>query len=729
MTVKLKDISYVVFFVLWTLSVGAQNVASHMESLHSIDHVKDRLDSMLQITKEQLHFIPDSGRVAGEILLKASQKEGDIEYEGLAHHYIGVAYAWQGKYDIALDYYKHSLEIFIYQNNYKWLSLVYTSIGGVYYDQNNYTQTMEYWQKAKQFAIKSNDDKRKEICNNNLAVLYQALGEYSKAKNLFKDNLEISKSNNWSNSKALAYQNLSSIFILENQLDSALNLAYKAYSIYQVQGNYRFVGDVLKILSQIHFLKEQPEEGFDLLRLGIQKLKKSGDDYNVNRAYQILGKRFLDFSVLDSALHYCNLSYEFGQTSASLGLIKNSCSCLSDTYQKKGNFEKAFWFQKKLIQVKDSILNKEIRDDVIRKEFKYEYRLKAEKDSVDQVRKDEIQSIKHENELKTQRFWTYFGMGLAVLAVTLVVYIYRNLQRKKKDHEAITLSKEIIEEKNREITDSINYAQRIQTAMLPSKDRFKSLFPQSFVMYRPKDIVAGDFYWVHELHDTRYVAVADCTGHGVPGAMMSVVCNSALNRSIREFNCTTPDEILNQSRQLIIEELSNGRVGEMNTIKDGMDISLVAFQGNKLFFSGAYNSICIIRTGSFADEELKAGRLLENHNYNLLEFRGDKQPVGIGVKHIPFSCIAFQLEKNDQLFMFTDGYPDQFGRNTANELWNENVEKPQGKKFKSKNLKKLLLQIASLSPEEQKDRLEEVFDKWKSDIEQLDDVCIVGLKI
>ena len=145
--------------------------------------------------------------------------------------------------------------------------------------------------------------------------------------------------------------------------------------------------------------------------------------------------------------------------------------------------------------------------------------------------------------------------------------------------------------------------------------------------------------------------------------------------------------------------------------------------------SGAYNSVCIIRLGNFTAEEQKIGRLLENHNFSLLEVKGDKQPVGIGVKHIPFTCKEFQLKKDDQLFMFSDGYPDQFGLNTSDELWNDSVDKPQGKKFKSKNMKKLLLQIASLTPEEQKQRLEDVFDKWKSDLEQLDDVCVLGIKI
>jgi serine phosphatase RsbU (regulator of sigma subunit) len=280
---------------------------------------------------------------------------------------------------------------------------------------------------------------------------------------------------------------------------------------------------------------------------------------------------------------------------------------------------------------------------------------------------------------------------------------------KKRDHEIIAkqkieveTQKHIVEEKNKEITDSINYAKRIQEAILPGDSEFKLSLPQSFILYKPKDIVAGDFYWLEKVNDLIIFAVADCTGHGVPGAMVSVVCHNALNRAVNEFKLTDPGKILDKTRQLVVETFENDSAQNktVGTIRDGMDISLCVLNEstNELIFSGANNSLFLIR------------------EKELIETLADKQPIGKYADEKPFTSNKINLQKGDILYLYTDGYADQFGGSN-------------GKKFKYKQLKELLIKNANLPLAQQASILDQAFESWKGNLEQVDDVCMMGVLI
>ncbi len=252
--------------------------------------------------------------------------------------------------------------------------------------------------------------------------------------------------------------------------------------------------------------------------------------------------------------------------------------------------------------------------------------------------------------------------------------------------------------KNKEIIDSITYAKRIQQAILPSDQVIQHELPNSFVLYLPKDIVAGDFYWFEAVGDVVYFAAADCTGHGVPGAMVSVVCSNALNRSVREYGLTDPGKILDKCRELVIEEFAKSE----EDVKDGIDISLCALNTttNQLQWAGAYNPLWIIRNGSTEIEEYKA----------------DKQPIGKHLTPAPFATHNISLNKGDTLYLFSDGFSDQFGGDN-------------GKKYKSANFKKRLSEIAQQAMENQKATLTQEFKAWRGEMEQLDDVCVIGVRV
>jgi serine phosphatase RsbU (regulator of sigma subunit) len=252
----------------------------------------------------------------------------------------------------------------------------------------------------------------------------------------------------------------------------------------------------------------------------------------------------------------------------------------------------------------------------------------------------------------------------------------------------------LLEEKNKEITDSINYAKRIQEAILPSSKYVQECLPDGFIFYKPKDIVAGDFYWMEKKDGSMLFAAADCTGHGVPGAMVSVLCNNALNRSVREFGLTDPGAVLDKTRTLVIREFEKSD----EDMKDGMDIALCSIKGLDLSYAGANNPLWIVR------------------NAKIFETKADKQPIGKHDKSKPYTTHYIRLEKGDCIYIFSDGYVDQFGGE-------------KGKKFMAKNLKKLLLGIQDKSMIEQKTIIDDAFEVWRGKEAQVDDVCVIGLKV
>lgn len=310
--------------------------------------------------------------------------------------------------------------------------------------------------------------------------------------------------------------------------------------------------------------------------------------------------------------------------------------------------------------------------------------------------------------------------GLLTFAVALFsMFLIRtrfNLTKKeviarlalKVSNEELSLKKEIIEEKNKEITDSIQYAKRIQQALITPEEVLKKNVPNSFVFFQPKDIVSGDFYWVAELSTTKeneqneklcVFSVADCTGHGVPGAFMSLIGIKILNQSIKEKDINSPAEALDFVNNQVFDTV-NKHTDENNIVRDGMDAVLFAINFNTLglSFSGANNALYIVRDN------------------DIIELKGDKQPIGSYSNQNKFTNVQFQLQKNDVVYASTDGFPDQFGGE-------------DGKKLKSKRFKEKLIECSSLPIEGQKNELQKYFNAWKGNLEQLDDICVLGIKI
>jgi serine phosphatase RsbU (regulator of sigma subunit) len=277
--------------------------------------------------------------------------------------------------------------------------------------------------------------------------------------------------------------------------------------------------------------------------------------------------------------------------------------------------------------------------------------------------------------------------------------LYENMEDKVKERTAeLYHQKEIIEEKNKHITDSIIYAKRIQDATLPSIGKVRSYLDNSFVLFKPKDIVSGDFYWVEEVGDIILFAVVDCTGHGVPGAFLSLIGHNSLNQIVNELNISKPSDILYELDKIVYKTLQNNL--EKNNIKDGMDMSICALNRvtKELEFSGAYNPLYLLR-----NEELE-------------EIKGDKIAIGSGQTEQQYTNHRIQLKEGDCIYLFSDGYADQFGG-------------PKGKKFKYSKFKELLVLHHKQPMQRQHDILDIYIEQWQGDLEQLDDVCVIGVSV
>jgi serine phosphatase RsbU (regulator of sigma subunit) len=371
-------------------------------------------------------------------------------------------------------------------------------------------------------------------------------------------------------------------------------------------------------------------------------------------------------------------------------------------YKTKGHHEKALASLLDYQVIKDSLEKRRNRANVGEQDLKAEFQKQQEQEKLEQQKKD----FEAQDKLKKQKIFNYAMLAVIAVVALLLFMAYKIIRDKKKafieisqQKEEVEKQKTIVETKNKEISDSINYAKRLQEAILPDNTYLKSHFNDSFVFYKPKDVVAGDFYFFEKTEDQIIVAACDCTGHGVPGALVSVVCSNALTRSIKEFGITEPGKLLDKTRELVIETFEKSHAN----VKDGMDISLISFKTTysdtvEINWSGANNPLWYVQ------------------NNELKEIKPHKQSICKNDTYEKFPTHQVTLKKGDTLYLITDGFADQFGG-------------PKGKKFKYKQLQELLQNSITSPLNDQLKTVDQTFSDWKGELEQVDDVTLIALRV
>ncbi len=625
----------------------------------------------------------------------------------MASSYINIAsvYHSQGNYAMAIDNFTKSLKIGEKYKDKNLIALSANNIGVMYVDMKDFTKALEYYERSLKLREELQDDYGIATSFNNIGIVYDELKEYDKAFDYYKRSLKICEEISDHEGTATALHNLATIHKMNKEYDKALNYYNRSYNIRKDLGDQNGV---------------------------VSSLLEIGDIYKLQGNFQ-------------KALQNGNQSLKIAQTIQALPRIRDAAKNLFEINKKLGRSKESLEMFELYIQSRDSLDSDENQKELIRQEYKYQYEKQAAADSIrnaeeQKVADAELAKEKAENDQRKQQSYFLFG-GLALVLV-FAGFIFNRFRITKKQKEIIEDQKEKVdeayeelEEKNTEIMDSITYAKRIQNAILPPDRLVKKHLPNSFVLYKPKDIVAGDFYWMEayakaSASEGILIAAADCTGHGVPGAMVSVVCNNGLNRSVREFGLTDPGKILDKTRELVIQEFEKSE----DTIKDGMDIALVSLEqegagyvalnsSTKLKFSGAHNPLWIIRKGvaeeikaEFSAESSDCINIFEGKEHTLIEVKADKQPIGKFANPLPYTTHKIDLKPGDSIYIFSDGYADQFGGE-------------KGKKFKTKNFKNLLLSVQKEPMEKQKELIDQAFEDWKGNLEQLDDVCVIGIQV
>lgn len=704
-------------------------------------YIGAKLDSALELARKNLEFARALGKEErstahkdlAEVFKNSGDYEKSIQHErksiqlhkelndssGVAEGYIqlGSVVRRMGQFDSALHYFKASLRIAKALNDTDLLVGLYNNMGNVYRIRSDLVRGLDYFQKALSLLDTSDD--------RDLAILYGNLGVVQKRRKAFQKALE-------------RYRQAQEIF--RSLGDSGM-----------VAATYLSIGQVLR-------KKGDSLGGYKRIRKAYRFFKKSGNRRREAIALLNIGGHYIKKGMLDTAMYYVEKGLEIGRSIQGLTLVLSAKEKKAELIHRMGNFEKASrmavdgyerssslesikWkkafsevayksfqamgeyeralhFHKEWSRLKDTLQNEERAERLTRMEMRYKFEKEQIQDSLKHAKEMRVQ----QEELEKQRTIRNFllGGGAVLLLFFFLLYDRFRVARKRKREveekkEEVDHAYSALHEKNKELEDSIHYASRIQGAILTDRDHLERTLGEHFVLFKPKEVVSGDFYWAFGDHRYAIWLAADCTGHGVPGAFMSMIGNRLFNEVVVEQGTRDPGTILERVRAGIIDALEQNQDEET---KDGMDAALCVYdkQEQELRFAGAHNSLVLIQ-GS--DEEIPCdGKIEVKDDLRAIEIKGDRSSIGRNPEKgaLSFQSVHIPLKGGERIYTFSDGFPDQFGGE-------------KGKKYRYRPFKQFLLSIQEHSMEEQGKLLEEEFQRWKKGQEQVDDVLVMGVKV
>jgi tetratricopeptide (TPR) repeat protein len=576
------------------------------------------------------------------------------------------------------------------------------NIGTIYQVQSDYPKAVDFYFKA----LKMDEELSNKIgiARNlgNIGTLYHEQSDYSKALAYYLKALKIREELGDKGQIALILGNIGTVFNEQKDYSKALDYYFKALKIYEETGNKNGIAAYLGNIGVVYGDQGDYQKASDYYFRALKINEEIGNKSGTAMLLSNIGSHYIKKGDFKEAEIYLKRSLALADSINARGIIKADHQNLSQLYDTTGKTALAFFHFKQFIAARDSMNSEENQKNQVRTEMNYEFEKKESLAKAEQDKKDALAA-----EEKQRQKVILYAISLGLFFVLLfAIFIFRANRQKQKANVIITQQKnevekqkQIIEVKNKDITDSINYAQRIQAALFASDELLNKNLGEYFVMFRPKDIISGDFYWATEVKDKNgnssrfYLAICDSTGHGVPGAFMSLLNISFLNEAITEKGIVQPNEIFNHVRQRLIENISS------DGAKDGMDGILICIDRSSkiISYAGAINAPYIM-------------------NSALQELPMDKMPVGLSDKKDSFTHREISFQHGNILYLYTDGFADQFGG-------------PKGKKIKYKQLNQLLSVNSPRPMAEQKEMLEKAFDEWKGNLEQIDDVLIIGIRL
>jgi len=697
----IKHIIYILLFLI-TLPVHSKN--DSLENIPLIDSLHKELEqSTYDTTKSKLlyeiavntvnkvkNYNEEEVIVMLEKAMTHAKKSKNAPLIRKSSSKLLRAYAYFNKDSLATYFSKQALQYFQNLNDTSGIMAILHANGNRYYTNDSYHLAFDAYMNYTKFAEELNDSSALSTGYVGLANVYTGIRNYKEGIKYHKKALLLKTKLNNQFGMSVCYINLGVSFNGIKEPDSSIFYLKRALDIQLTTGNIGGTVWSHNGIGSAYLIKKNYNEALKHFLLAYDVIQQRNIRPELPVTLCGIAQSYLDLKNYEKAMGFANQALKVGKKEGQLEIIKTSYEIKSEIYKEKMQFKKSLEMFEKANVYKDSIVNAGVVSNInktynqyIQGKIKSEARLKL-------LIEEERSKVKSDR----QKFIIIIIVFISALLGFFLFFIMNRLKLTRKQKAVIEEQKEVVEEAHQEIKDSIAYAKRIQSAILPPTKLVKEYLKESFILYKPKDVVAGDFYWMEHKDNKVLFAAADCTGHGVPGAMVSVVCNNALNRSVREHGLTEPGEILTKTREIVIQEFEKSE----EDVKDGMDIALCSLEGMKLQYAGAHNPLWIIRKGE------------------IIETKANKQPIGQFDNPEPYTTHSFDLEKGDSLYMFSDGYVDQFGGE-------------KGKKFKARAFRELLLSIQDKSMEEQKTIIDESFEAWRGSLEQIDDVCVIGVRV
>jgi len=707
-------------FILFLLNANSQEL-SQIDSLINVvkKQAEDtsKVDNLNAICEYFSRTNPDTAEYFGNLALSAAQK---LEYkpgEALAYKTLGNIVYFQSNYTLAYERYNKSLEVYESMNDKKGIAILVRNLGSLYHQQGNYEKALGYFYRSLNARIEIGD-------KNGIASLYNAIGLVfseqggdfnDKALEYFEKALNMNKELENQMGIAQSYYRLSSIFTAKLKdaksnkdsisfLNKSLDYSTKFLELSEKIGDPKLLADATISLGNIYLSIKKYDEAIKNFNKSVKLYESVNSQFGLANAYFSLGKYYLGTRNYSQAIIFYKKALDISEIKElnALPIGKNASLDISITYKQMGDTKNALFYFEKHIILKDSLVNEEKKNEIDKLEMGMEFQQQLKQKEMEQ----QEMNLKNEARLKQQQILTAFFIVAFILMIGLAFVMFRSYKNKQKANKALEEKNEEILLQKQHIMDSIVYAKRIQNAVLPPEEFINKNFHDHFVFFKPRDIVSGDFYWAAKKNNLSVIAAADSTGHGVPGAFMSLLGISFLNEIVNRERAEdlTASEVLNELRNHVKTSLR--QTGKTNEAQDGMDIALCIFdnENRRLQYSGAYNPLLIVR------------------NKEIIQYKADRMPVGIYFKEKgSFTNHRVDLEKDDQIYIFSDGFIDQFGGD-------------EGEKFLTKRFKTLLIDHAHETMERQRFLLQKTYDEWvkkntENEYEQLDDILVIGIKV
>lgn len=581
----------------------------------------------------------------------------------------------------------------------KWASKAYNMKGTAYFNKSDYPHALENYQQSLQVREELKDRYGVAVVLGNIGNVYQAIHDDKKTLDYELRSLHIMQEIKNKVGIARALGNIGLVYYSAKDYPKALDYQQQSLTLMKEIGDREGEAVCLIDISSIQEHNKQYEEAITSLQQALQIAREINNDRILSACLQGIANNYYSQQKFDLAIEYLKKSNEVAREVGELSFQKNLHETLYRIYKKKHDPVKALEEYEQYVILKDSIFKGDYQKDIAQKELQFEYARKATADSVKHANEKQIRDAefsRQEAMLRQEETLRYVLYGGLALIAVFALFMFNRFKITQKQKHIIEVQKHMVDEKQKEIVDSINYAKRIQYALLANEEMMNRYLPEHFVFFKPKDIVSGDFYWATAQENAFYLACCDSTGHGVPGAFMSLLNIGFLSEAVNEKNIDKPNEAFNYVRRRLISSISKEEQ------KDGFDGILLKMKKQE----GAWN---ITYAASNNAPVLVSGGAIRSLDV-------DKMPVGKGERMNDFNLFELPVRTGDMLYLYTDGYADQFGGE-------------KGKKFKYKALHELLLQISTEPVHVQKQRLADAFDAWKGSLEQVDDVLVIGLRI